>query len=116
MSNETTSIVLTTIEVLKLRKAGWDAGWRDAEIWQEQHIDAEVPARMPDYTRGELEVSNFIDTRAKDVTSDDDQASQEIWQAYLDHVESILDDAAVAAWNEWRDQHCDEDGRLIVDE
>lgn len=99
----TKNITLTTIEVLKFRKAGWDAGWQDAKNWHDYHVDSEGPVRMPDYTRGEFEVENFLDVSADDVTSDDDEFSQELWQAYLAEVERIIDDAATAAWNEWRD-------------
>lgn len=112
----TTTIKLTALEVLKFRKAGWTIGWNDAENWHEQHYYHNNPARMPDYTRGEFDVENFIDVRASDVTSSDDEESQELWQAYCDAVESILDDAAVAAWDEWREQHCDDDNCLIRDE
>jgi hypothetical protein len=111
MSTET-KVVLTTLEVLKLRKAGWAAGWQEAEIWQEQHIDSDRPARMPDYTRGEFEIGNFVDVP----DCDDDAESCEMIGAYTEAVEQILDDAATAAWNEWRDQHCDEDNCLIRDD
>lgn len=109
----TKTITLTTLEVLKIRKAGWAVGWQDAEIWQEQHIDDEKPARMPDYRRGEFDVANFVEIPDCD---DDDTESCELIDAYTDAVESILDDAAVAAWNAWRDQHCDDDNCLIRDE
>lgn len=109
----TTTITLSTLEILKLRKAGWTAGWNDAEIWHDQNIDSDKPSRMPDYTRGEFDVGNFIDIPTCD---DDDTESCELIDAYTEAVETILDDAAVAAWNEWRHQHCDEDNCLISGE
>lgn len=112
----TTTITLTTIEILKIRKAGWSDGWQAADNWRDQHIDDERPARMPDYTRGEYEVENFIDVTEEDCVSEYDEFSRDLWQAYVEAVETILDDAANSAWNEFRDQHCDEDNCLVRDE